>query len=189
MTHVGVLGLDLSLTGTGVALIRPGSWAFKPRIRRITTKPAPAAERTPNVRARRIGGIIRDIESDVVFYRPEVAVIESPVPNRKMKSAMLLERGAVYWGTLDMLDRYRIEIIECAPKQRALYATGDGAADKMSVVDRMVSEYDIDTRDDNEIDALVLAAIGCRIIGEPVDETTDYRTNVAADLAAQRGRS
>lgn len=184
-----ILGLDPSLTGTGVAIVAPVPSLPIRRLRRITTKPAPIATRTANVRARRIGDIIRDVEEDVKFYRPALAVVEAPVPNGRMKSAMLLERGAVYWGLLDMLDHHDVEIVEAAPKQRALYATGDGAADKVSVVDRMVAEHGVDTRDDNEIDALVLAMMGCRIEGMPADETTEYRTNVAADLAAQIGRS
>lgn len=185
------IGLDLSLTSTGVALASRSYATEKMLVttRAIKSEPAPAAERTPNVRARRIGTIIRDVEADVRFTRPDIAVVESPVPNRRMKSAMLLERGALYWGVLAMLDRYKVEIVEAAPKERALYATGDGAAGKLSVARAMMDEGAGEFATDDESDAYVLALIGMRLLGHPIDRDEPHRLTVAANLAAKRGNT
>lgn len=184
-----VIGLDLSLTSTGVALVSPTYPEFGVRSRAIKSKPAPIAERTANVRARRIGDIVREIMVDAAFYRPDLAVIESPVPNRKMKTAGLLERGAIYWGTLDALDALRIEIVEVAPRERALYATGDGGADKMSVAASIVAEHGREFPTDDEADAFVLAMIGARLLDKPLDRETPERVKIADNLSAKRGRS
>lgn len=183
------LGLDLSLTSTGVAIVSPDYPEFGVKSHAITSKPAPIAQRTANARARRIGLIVSEITSDARFYRPQIAVIESPVPNRRMKSAMLLERGAIYWGTLAALDVLGIEIVEVAPRERALYATGDGAADKVSVARSMVEEHGKQFSTDDECDAYVLALIGARLLDKPLDRPTGYREKIVANLAAKRGRS
>jgi crossover junction endodeoxyribonuclease RuvC len=180
-----VLGLDPSMTSTGLAVLWTIAGQARMTTRAIPSAPAPIAERTVNLRARRLGDIVRDIETTVMFHRPALAVVESPVPNRRMKSGMLLERGAVYWNALDMLDRYGVEIVECAPRQRALYATGDGAADKVSVARHTLNEHGLIFDTDDELDAYVLAKIGRRLIGRPVDEDTEHRLNVADALSAQ----
>lgn len=186
-----VVGLDLSMTSTGVATIRLDYMTEATLIetRAIKSSPAPIAERTANVRARRLGDIVRSIRVDVVRVLPEIAVVESPVPNRKMKTAGLLERGAIYWGTLDMLDAMGVEIVEVAPRERALYATGDGAADKMSVAASIVTEHGREFPTDDEADAFVLAMIGARLLGKPLDRETPERVKIADNLSAKRGRS
>lgn len=186
-----VIGLDLSMTSTGVATIRLDYLTEGTLIetRAITSKPAPIAERTANVRARRLGNIVRSIRGDVQRVVPDIAVIESPVPNRKMKTAGLLERGAIYWGTLSMLDEHGIEIIEVAPRERALYATGDGAADKMSVAASIVAEHGREFPTDDEADAFVLAMIGARLLGKTLDRDTPERVKIADNLSAKRERS
>lgn len=175
------MGIDPSMTSTGIAITCPGR---PPSTYAIKSTPAPLAERTTNVRARRLGDIVRDARRIVSLHRPSLAVVESPVPNRRMKSAMLLERGAVYWNTLDMLDWFGIRIIECAPKQRALWATGDGAADKMSVAASMVAEHGLVFPTDDECDAFVLAEIGQSLLN-PQRDTLAHRKDVVAALATQ----
>lgn len=186
-----VIGLDLSMTSSGVCLFSLDyeTEGLKVTTRAITSKPAPVAERTPNVRARRLDDIVKTIRRDVAVVRPDLACVESPVPNRRMKSAMLLERGAVYWMTLAMLDYHGVEIVEVAPRERALYATGDGDADKVSVAASMVAEHGREFATDDECDAFVLALIAARLLGTPLDESTDYRDKITANLAAKRGRS
>lgn len=177
-----VIGLDLSMTSTGVAVA--GAFGTQPYTRAIKSRPAPAAQRTANVRARRLEAIVTEIRRDVRAYRPTLAVVESPVPNRRMKSAMLLERGAIYWNTLGMLDWFGIRIVECAPTQRALWATGNGAADKMSVAASMVAEHGLVFETDDECDAFVLAQIGLSL-KNPKRDTLAHRTDVVATLATQ----
>lgn len=177
------MGFDLSMTSSGwaVASLFP---EFHPYTGVVKSQPAPIAERTPNVKARRLDDIIYRATERARFHRPEVAVIESPVPNGRMKTGMLLERGAIYHGVLMRLDALRIRIYECAPKQRALWATGDGAADKMSVAASMVAEHGIEFETDDESDAFVLAQIGLSILN-PGRDTLAHRIDVVAAIAAQ----
>ena len=57
------------------------------------------------------------------------------------------------------------------PKTRAKYATGNGGADKRAVLAAVRAAYPQFTiRNDNEADAVVLAAIGARSLGHPIDD-------------------
>lgn len=186
-----VVGLDLSMTSSGVCTFSLDYMTdgLKVTTSAIKSQPAPAAQRTANTRARRLGEIVREIRRAIVNVRPEIGVVESPVPNRRMKSAMLLERGAIYWMTLELLDYYGIEIVEVAPRERALYATGDGSADKVSVAASMVAEHGREFATDDECDAFVLALIGARLLGKPLDRDTPERVKIADNLSAKRRRS
>jgi Holliday junction resolvasome RuvABC endonuclease subunit len=185
--NVSVIGLDLSMTSSGICSISITAHTTIVDTSAIKSKPAPIAERTANVRARRLNAIVDKIKNEIEWSSPSLAVVESPVPNGRMKSAMLLERGAIYWSTLMLLDRYDIEIVECSPRERALFATGDGAADKMSVARTMLAEHDRKFATDDECDAFVLAQIGLGLVGQ--EQMLTHRQNVVANLAAKRGRS
>lgn len=142
MTHV--IGLDLSLTSTGVASslgwtdrIRPGDLRGLERLRYIT---------------RTIGDYART-------GRYRLAVLEGPSYGSRYGSPH--ERGGLWWMVYDLLDRREIPVAVAPPASLKLWATGSGAASKTAVLDAMRLRYphaEITTSD--EADALALAEMG-----------------------------
>ena len=62
-------------------------------------------------------------------------------------------------------------VVEVAPKARAKYATGNGNSDKAAVMAAARVTYPhVTFRNDNECDALILAAMGARAIARPIDD-------------------
>lgn len=188
---MNVVGVDPSLTGTGLAAVyeTPGMSSFD----RIETKPT---GRDLESRRQRLVGIVERVAWFVTVHRPALVVIESPSFGSRSKGAAVYERAGLYWLTVDAIARlghgYRCEVIEAAPTQRAKYATGNGSASKVSVVERTLAEHPQlarKTHSDDEIDAYVLGSIGRRVLGIQTDSDQDYRDEVAAKVAAQRGRS
>lgn len=139
-----VLGLDLSLTSTGVASdlgwtdrIRPGDLRGLERLRYIT---------------RTIGDYART-------GRYRLAVLEGPSYGSRYGSPH--ERGGLWWMVYDLLDRHEIPVAVAPPTCLKLWATGSGAASKTAVLDSMLRRYphaEITTSD--EADALALAEMG-----------------------------
>lgn len=183
-----VLGLDLSLTSTGIAIIdsrkpeerilfREGS---KPLPRVPTPGRAAGARKIDRglvpvwERSRRISELADRILLDVVHVPLNLAVVEAPSFGSHHSGAAH-ERSGLFWTIVGSLRSVDVPVAEVPPSSRALYATGDGGADKASVVDVTVERYGLGTRDDNIVDAFVLAAMGCHAYLQPLDKTIPER--------------
>lgn len=190
-----VLGLDLSLVSSGIAVVDTKKPAdrllFREGTRALPRVPTPG--RSPKARtkdrglvpvwdrAKRIADLADRILLDVNHLPLDLAVVEAPSFGSPTSGAAH-ERSGLFWTVVGSLRSVGVPVAEVAPKSRALYATGDGAADKKSVVDATVARYGLGTRDDNIVDAFVLAAMGCHAYFRPLDRHT---TEVQA--AALRG--
>jgi Holliday junction resolvasome RuvABC endonuclease subunit len=183
---VKVLGLDLSLTATGWAVLSDVSAAAHGVIRSKATarflKPSYKLKRAPHsgdfVRkhsdvAARLAQIIDSIEAvvtlecDLNWGELDLIVVESP--SYGSVSSSLDQLWGLYWATLVQLQRSGVPIATVSPNARAQYATGNGAAPKASVVSASVRTYTLSYSDDNEVDATVLAAMGLRHLGAPLE--------------------
>jgi Holliday junction resolvasome RuvABC endonuclease subunit len=156
-----VLGVDPSLRCSGAALIVDGV---------LTTRIIPTEKvrtlREQRDQVRYIVGTILTFAGDL-----DLAVIEQMyVPTGEGKQAgAVIERAWVWGMVVDQLF-VRCPVAEVTTKQRAKYATDNGNADKTAVKAAVRAAYPgIRVRDDNEADAAVLAAIGARHLGEPID--------------------
>lgn len=180
-----VLGLDLSLTGSGVALLDPALGVGKASVHRVGSRPggrvpSPGHKgRKPDrgifpvmQRAERIDDLAHRI-FDVWQPRPlTLAVVEAPSFNSLHGHPH--ERSGLFWRVVcDLLD-HGVPVVEVPPRSRAMYATGNGAADKKSVVAAMLEQHQLSFTDDNLVDAIVLALMGCRQLGRPADETLPH---------------
>ncbi|HEX2905049.1 MAG TPA: hypothetical protein VHO01_16465 [Jatrophihabitans sp.] len=167
-----VIGLDLSLTATGVAMVDlTDGEIFTWRLKTTGRKGATATET-----ALRISGMVRDIgewisdqtTAPIQQWRDWLAVIESPSFGSKGGAAH--ERGGLWWGVAGTLADMAVPIATVAPTSRALYATGNGRADKKEVIAAVRGRHpEVDIPDDNVADALTLAAMGARHLGKPID--------------------
>jgi crossover junction endodeoxyribonuclease RuvC len=156
-----VLGVDPSLRLTGVARVTDGTLVAR---RLPTVKVTTLREQRDQVRYI-VGSVLR-------FGGPlDLAVIEEMyVPTGEGKQAGAVIERAWLWGLL--VDQLFVvcPVVKVTTKQRAKYATDNGNAGKDAVTAAVAAAYpNIRVRDDNEADAITLAAIGARHLGEPID--------------------
>lgn len=181
-----IVGLDLSLTGSGVAVLDTASRGWIVALERSRPEARiPTPGRSP--RARTVdkgisavwdrGNRIAALADRILALLPQridLAVIEGP--SHASTGGQPHERGGLWWAVATDLLRRGVPLAEVAPRQRALYATGRGDAAKASVVADSVPRYELGTRNDNIVDAVLLAAMGARALGEPVDDLTEPHT-------------
>lgn len=160
-----VIGLDLSLTSTGVAIAKGGRIIETQAIKSSGKK----TDGIPETE-RRLRDIVNRLRAVVDRYNPELAVIEAPSFGSKFGSTD--ERAGLRWGVIHMLTNRGAVIVQVSPKSRAKYGTGDGNAKKLEVLNAVRGNYanqDLLIRTDDEADALILAAMGSRHLGQPVE--------------------
>lgn len=174
-----IIGIDFSLTATGVCAITDGEaecvtigskreetwWEFPDRVEGIA---AGVHEWAGG------GGSL---------------VIESPAFAARSSS---LDRMFGGWWLLARALRHRgwEHPLLVSPNQVKKFATDNGNASKRDVERAVWRRYpDVELGDDNQADALVLAAIGAAVMGEPFNGVlTKYQEKIVAAVAAGRGK-
>lgn len=164
-----VIGLDLSLTASGLAEVRDG---LVVNTFRVQSK----GKKDDDLQARQFR--LRNLSNEIIEWVNgedcDLIVIESPAYGAKFGSPH--DRSGLWWLVVDGLADLDCEvpIATAAPMSRAKYGTGKGNAKKAEVLAAvresygpgLASEYGIP--DDNVADAILLASMGARILGEPV---------------------
>lgn len=175
---MNIIGLDLSLTGTGIAT----------RTHTYLVKSSGHKGDTLSQRAHRLAQL-RDVILDATSAA-DMVVIEAPSFGSAMGS--MHDRSGLWWLIVDAL-LTRIPVAEVAPTCRAKYATGKGNASKEDVLSAVIRRFPAFTSsNNNEADALVLCAMGYDLIGDPIVEMpAAHRVALTAvawpSLAAGRG--
>lgn len=175
---VHVVGLDLSLTSTGVATIVIDDDRRTARdytgVERVTSKGRKDA--TLWERAERLNQIVREILR--LTNGADLVVLEGPSFGQARQGGQH-DRSGLWWLVVDALHNTGYRVVEVPPATRARYATGKGNAAKDAVLAAVVRRYpDIDVIGNDEADALILAAMGARSLGCPIDDLP--KTHVAA---------
>lgn len=156
------IGLDLSLTATGVAVLSDD------QEKAIHTEVI-ATKTTKDTIVATVGRLhtIRDrISLLTKCYQPDIVVIEAP--SFGSRNGKQHERGGLWWLTASAL--YGLDLgailVKVAPQTRAKYATSKGNSAKGVVLEAVQNTYTADTiTDHNVADAYILAAMGLRYIG------------------------
>jgi crossover junction endodeoxyribonuclease RuvC len=166
-----VVGLDLSLTATGVA---DNSGA----VRIIKTK------LTSHDRLRHINDAVLEL---VCSYhgdgrRADLVVVEGPSYGSQGSSYHQL--AGLWWLLTHSLWRAALPYAVVSPQARAKYATGKGNAGKDAVLAAVVRRYpQVEISDNNAADAWVLMAMGCDYLGEPLAEMPAAHREALAKVA------
>lgn len=155
---VTVLGIDPSLTATGIASTR--GWCELVGQEGITKLPI----------VDRIAAIDALVDGIATLWRgrPDLVVVEQPAFSRSGGGSV--ERHALYWLLLRNLRRAELPFADVTATSRMRYATGKGKALKTAVVDavaRRFPQYETGGND-NLADAIVLAAMGADHLGQPL---------------------
>lgn len=144
-----VVGLDLSLTGTGLAHMR-GTEA-------VTDTIAPPPNRQTGLPR------LRWLRTELVALigQPDLLVVEGPSYSSFGRGTH--DRAGLYWLILDALWNRGIPVAVAPPANLKQYATGKGGgktASKDAVLLSAARRYPTFTGDNNAADALWLAAMG-----------------------------
>lgn len=162
-----IVGLDLSLTSTGVALIA-GNDISTYRVRSKGSKDASIADTA--LRLDTIAQFVIGWATDEWSLGLDLAVIEAPSFGSRNGSQH--ERGGLWWKVAGILWEMDVPIATVAPTTRAKYATGSGKADKDEVLAAAIKRYPAAEITGNDVaDAVVLAAMGARHLGVPVEDS------------------
>lgn len=160
-----IVGLDLSLTGTGIATIDTDRETANVETR--TSKPVGDNIKDRAWRLRRFASNLQD-----VCYDADLVVIEAPSLGQKRQAGQH-DRMGLWWLTIDRLTYGldgRVEVAEVTPASLKKFATGKGNASKDEVLLSVARRFPgVDVRSNDEADALVLAAMGARHLGHPID--------------------
>lgn len=157
------VGLDLSLTSTGFAVIHNGTAT----VQRITSKPPKA--RTSESQAERLQDLVAAVYTALPISDHTFVAIEGPSYGSTGGSAH--ERGGLWWMARSMLRDIGLDVIIAAPGTVKKYATGKGNSPKDAVLAAVIRRYpDLEVTGNDEADALVLAAICARFHDAPFEE-------------------
>lgn len=160
-----VLGLDLSLTGTGIARIGAEGVELLTTVR--------PGKRIGHERIDYILNAIHEAQRGALL---DLVVIEGPSYGNQGKGRQRghHERAGLWWLTTHGLWGIRGAYAVVAPMARAKYATGNGGASKAEVLAAVRERYGhlvtAGVRNDNEADALTLAAMGVDHLGGDLPE-------------------
>ncbi|WAB09183.1 RuvC-like resolvase [Gordonia phage LittleMunchkin] len=166
-----IIGLDVSLTDTGVAVINP----FGLTVDRVRSKPTGSTYLEASMR---IDTICAQIEGRLMAAQPELVVIESPAFASKTGQA---HTRAWLWGRVFDLARRHADVLTATPQAVKMYATGAGNADKDEVLAAVVRRYpNLAVTNNNTADAVILAAMGSHYLGEPIANAPTAKTHLRA---------
>jgi crossover junction endodeoxyribonuclease RuvC len=181
------VGLDLSLTSTGVVIIDNAGPILDIRTHRIRTagkEDAPLADRQ-----RRLMRIQTEINELFPWDGEQtgLVVIEGPSFGQARQRGTF-DRAGLWWLVVDMYLSSPLpgnQLAEVAPSARSRYATGKGNAAKDQVLAATIRRYPQVDVDGNDIaDALLLAAMGARQLGWPIEDRLPVA--MAAAMSAVR---
>lgn len=170
-----VVGIDLSLTATGIAHAYTGA-AVVETITSIGKAGATLADR-----AARLDHLTTTILENL--GNAQLVVIEGPAYSRSNPG--MHDRSGLWWLVVDALRHRAYPTAVVTPTGRAKYATGKGNAGKDQVLLAVARRYpDVEVTNNNEADALVLAAMGARHLGHALEHDLPKTHLTAMDAAA-----
>lgn len=152
-----VIGLDLSLTGSGIA--SSAGWCERVGTKDVTKLPLVA----------RLAAVDDLVDQIVILCRQAVLVVVE-VPAFSRAGGGVLERSGLWWLVARRLWIGEVPIAQVFNQQRMRYATGKPQADKGAVIDAVARRWpQFETGgDDNLADSAVLAAMGADWLGVPL---------------------
>ena len=160
-----VTGVDTSLTSTGVVTLGSGD----PVLHRVRS--AGKADDTLAMRRARLDKVAGQVVGAVLQDPPDLVVIEAPAFSSKGGHAH--DRSGLWWLVVFALTGRGVPVAEVTPTMRAKYATGAGAgprASKDAVLTAVVRRYSsVMVSGNDQADALILAAMGRRLLGCPIE--------------------
>lgn len=175
------VGLDLSLTGSGVAVISLDTGHV--RLGLVETEGTKKArlDQTLDRLQHALVGI-----AQLVPAARSVVVIEAP--SLGSSNGKSHERAGLWWRAAGLMHARGHVIAQAYPRTRSKYAAGHlpvkstrKGPDKAEVVAALAAEHPhLNLANDNIADAFALACMGARHLGAPIDPSTPQRVQATA---------
>lgn len=173
------VGIDLSLTSTGLAAAKDGVMGGVFRVKTTGKKTDVLAQRWQRLRH----DILENVAVWVEDHMPDLVVIESPSYGSQHGSQH--DRSGLWWLVVEDMFAQGIPVATVTPQGRAKYGTGKGNAGKDEVLAAVVKRYmGVDVTGNDIADAVLLAAMGQRHLGTPVEVGLPAVNLLAMDGAA-----
>lgn len=153
-------GLDLSLTSTGVCILDGEAAA----LHTVTSRPA-----GDGWAARRSRLLTITSRLVALAWDADLVVVEGPAYSKTTGAQH--DRAGLWWMVVNALYSQGCRVAVVPPTSRAKYATGKGNSGKDAVLAAAVRRYTwVPIGGNDEADATILAAMGRRFLGSPVDD-------------------
>ncbi|MBX6387139.1 MAG: Holliday junction endonuclease [Microbispora sp.] len=155
-----MIGLDLSLTATGIADFTHGEAIT------TTIRSKPHGSGTLDTHAR-LTAILREVFGYVFDQGPPPALIVLEGPSYGSKGNALHQLAGLWWLAVDQLATSQQPLAVVPPSTLKQYATGRGNASKTDMAVALAKRAGHELRDDNQVDAWWLGAAGRDHLGHP----------------------
>lgn len=159
-----VIGLDLSLTGTGVAAIAVDTAQLSTAVH---SSPPPAVD-TVAGHAARHRQLVDGIVGQVLGADPVLVLVEGMQFSVNARDSSLARRGFVWWSVVEQLCAAGIPVMEVTPGQIKQWATGRGSASKAEMVAAYARAWPtapMGRNVEDRADAAAAAALGAAYVG------------------------
>lgn len=162
-----VVGIDLSLSQTGVAILHGG----KVTTNYLNVKPVASEDRylSKLLRFEKIGNGLLDMLDETIqpWTEPHI-FLEGPAYQSKGSSGH--DIAGNWWLFYQSLVANGMSPHIIPPSTVKQYATGKGNANKDAVMAAVIRRYlDIDIPNNDVADAVTLMALGARYFGQPIE--------------------
>lgn len=160
------IGIDLSLTCTGITLALDG----RAIVHSVRSAPPPGLKKGEQPSLRQRYARLHTLRSEILRYvgLPDLVAIEQPAYSKSQGSSH--DRSGLWWMIVAALHARDIPVAEVTPTTLKKYVLGSGKGDKDAVVIAATRKYPaVEFDNNNEADALVLAAMALRQLGAPLE--------------------
>ncbi|AHB79326.1 RuvC-like resolvase [Mycobacterium phage JAMaL] len=182
-----ILGIDTSLTGTGLARIDlepiedDDPLAAYIAATATVAAPKPGRDKSKRAMARRVNALIAQIEQCFTEDKPDAVGLEALAYGAKGAGVWVLPW--VFGRVIELCEKYDVPLTVVSTAGRAKYATGKGNASKDQVLLAAAKLFpEAGLTDNNEADAMVVGAVVCHRLGLPILPVTQYRRDVVEAL-------
>lgn len=168
-----IIGLDLSLTNTGVAIIEDGKLVHSCLI-----KSKPQGDRHID-ELKRILGIVNSIVE--LMVKPDLVVIENLA--FMAQGTSLTQLAGLSYIVRSVVMDMGAKFVLVAPSTLKKFITGKGNGDKNLVLMEVYKRWDVSFTNDNEADSFGLAQIGVELLAS--NELPQFQKEVIELLKKQ----
>lgn len=159
---MNVVGLDLSLTSTGVAVVTDRGRVAVGRVRS-------EGKRSDSIRARseRLDSIACEVFAQARLAN--LVVVERQIGQ---STGSTHDRSGLWWQVVGELCRVPVPVVAVVPQHMKIYLTGRGTkVGKDETLAAAIKRYGhlVDLSNNDEAEALGLAAMGARHLGFPLE--------------------
>jgi crossover junction endodeoxyribonuclease RuvC len=152
-----VVGIDLSLTATGIAAVGG-----------LSTIKSGSSGDTIIDRLVRLGLILEQVRQHVSTTPAAVTLVlvEGPSLGQQRQGGEHLRAG-LWWLLMDRLNLWGHHPVDVPPATLKKFATGKGNATKADMRMALFQRGGLDVRDDNQVDAWWLRQVGLHLLDDP----------------------